>query len=57
VPVLGFALGVNLLQAHISIGLVFSSLMFSFVIGLFAGITPAIRAAKKNPVDALRFAK
>ncbi len=52
-----FVLGIEVIQAHVSLTLILSALAFSFFIGLIAGITPAIRAAKKNPVDALRFAK
>jgi putative ABC transport system permease protein len=51
------ALGVNLIQAHVSFTLIFAALFFSFIVGLIAGLVPAIQAAKKNPVDALRFAK
>jgi len=32
-------------------------LAFSFIIGCIAGITPAVRASKLHPVDALRYAK
>ena len=51
------ALGVDLIQAHVSIGLIIGSLLFSFIIGLIAGLTPALGAAKKNPVDSLRYTK
>lgn len=51
------ALGANLIQAHISVGLMLGALVFSFLVGLIAGMIPAIQAAKKNPVDALRFTK
>lgn len=51
------ALGISVIQAHASIGLILGSLAFSFIIGLIAGLTPAIQAAKKTPVEALRFAK
>lgn len=46
---LGAELGVN-----ISFGLIFFSLLGSFLIGALAGIVPAMRASKQNPVDALR---
>lgn len=51
------ALGANLIQAHASLTLIFGSLLFSFVVGLIAGLVPALQAAKKHPVDALRFTK
>lgn len=51
------ALGADLIQAHISLGLMLGALVFSFFVGLTAGLIPAIQAAKKHPVDALRFTK
>lgn len=51
------ALGAELIQAHVSFGLIIGSLFFSFFVGLAAGIVPAVQAAKKRPVDALRFTK
>ncbi len=50
-------LGVGLIQAHASLFLIFGSLVFSFIVGLIAGLVPALQAAKKHPVDALRFVK
>ncbi|MFC1752661.1 ABC transporter permease [Thermoproteota archaeon] len=50
-------LGSDLIQAQISLWLVVGALLFSFIIGCIAGITPAIRASKLHPVDALRYAK
>ncbi|MBR9690267.1 FtsX-like permease family protein [Candidatus Woesearchaeota archaeon] len=41
-------------QPQISFMLISSALLGSFVIGSVAGIIPAMRAAKQNPVDALR---
>lgn len=41
-------------QPQISFYLVFFALLGSFLIGAFAGIFPAMRAAKQNPVEALR---
>ncbi|MBR9675554.1 ABC transporter permease, partial [Candidatus Woesearchaeota archaeon] len=38
----------------ISFALIFFALLGSFVIGSIAGIVPAMRAARQNPVDALR---
>jgi len=51
------ALGSELIQASVSLTLVFGALLFSIVIGLIAGVYPAYQASKKNPVDSLRFAK
>jgi putative ABC transport system permease protein len=42
------------MQPKISFLLIFFSLLGSFVIGATAGIIPAMRAAKQNPVEALR---
>jgi putative ABC transport system permease protein len=47
----------DLIQAHISFWLIAGALMFSFVIGCIAGITPALRASRLHPVQALRYAK
>ena len=47
-------LGVELLQAIITIPLVAGALLFSFLLGSLFGITPALSAARMNPVDALR---
>ena len=46
-------LGANL-KMHIDLLLIFFSLLGSFLIGAVAGIVPAMRASKENPVDALR---
>ncbi|MBS3102404.1 ABC transporter permease [Candidatus Woesearchaeota archaeon] len=51
------ALGSDLIKADVSLALVFGSLLFSVIVGLIAGTVPAYHASKKNPVDALRFAK
>jgi putative ABC transport system permease protein len=50
-------LGVDLIQAHVSMMLILGSLIFSFVIGLAAGVLPAYQASKLQPVDALRKVK
>ena len=50
-------LGSDLIQAKIGLTLILGALLFSFVIGLLAGTLPALQAAKKHPVDALRFVK
>jgi len=51
------ALGSNLIQAHVSLGLIFGALAFSFVIGTVFGVLPAYRASKLHPVDSLRGVK
>ena len=48
------ALGSNLIQAKVSLGLIMSSLAFSYTLGTVFGVLPAIRASKLHPVDALR---
>lgn len=48
------ALGTNLIQAVFGIELILGAMLFSFLIGAMAGILPAYRASKMNPVDALR---
>ena len=50
-------LGSELIRAEISFGLVFGSILGSFLLGTIFGVIPAIRASKLNPVDALRNAK
>ncbi|MCX6746753.1 MAG: ABC transporter permease [Candidatus Pacearchaeota archaeon] len=49
------ALGTNLLQASITLPLIFGALTFSFFIGTLSGILPAMQAAKLRPADALRY--
>ncbi len=51
------ALGSELIQADVGWGLLASALLFSCTVGLIAGLFPAVRASKKNPVDSLRYAK
>jgi putative ABC transport system permease protein len=51
------ALGADLIQATIGLPLIFGSLAFSFLVGMLAGVLPALQASKKNPVDAMRYAK
>ncbi len=47
--------GFTMLKASFSIELIFGSLAFSFLVGTLSGILPAMKAAKLNPVDALRY--
>ncbi|MBT3404900.1 ABC transporter permease [archaeon] len=49
------ALGSDLLQASFPMQLILGALLFSFTIGSFSGLLPAIQAAKLKPVDALRY--
>jgi putative ABC transport system permease protein len=42
------------LSPEINLFLIFSSLVGSFMVGAIAGIVPAMRAAKENPVEAIR---
>lgn len=44
----------DLIRATISWWLVTGALLFSFLVGCIAGITPAVRASSLHPVDALR---
>lgn len=50
-------LGVDLIQAHVSVFWIIFALVFSFMVGCGAGLVPAYQASQKNPVDALRFVK
>ncbi len=53
----GMFLSPDLIKAKISLGLFFGALAFSFILGSIAGISPALRASKLQPVDALRYSK
>jgi putative ABC transport system permease protein len=52
--VAGSALGGIDLGVRVSYPLIIASLAFSFLLGIFSGVLPAIQASKLNVVDALR---
>jgi putative ABC transport system permease protein len=43
------------LKANISLGAILAGLIVSITVGLFFGLWPAYRAARLNPIDALRY--
>lgn len=45
----------SFLKAYMSLELLILATIVSIVVGILAGLIPAIRASKLNPVDALRF--
>jgi ABC-type antimicrobial peptide transport system permease subunit len=51
------ALGSDIIQAHITPGLILGSLAFAYFLGTIFGVIPAYNASKLNPVDSLRKAK
>ncbi len=46
--------GSEIFNVQLSYPLIFGSITFAFVIGLFSGLMPAFQASKLKPVDALR---
>ena len=48
-------LGTNLLVPQFDLGLIFGSLMFSFLIGSISGALPARRASMQKPLEAIRY--
>jgi putative ABC transport system permease protein len=47
--------GFDLLKASFPLWLILGALLFSFIVGVLSGILPARQAARKNPVDSLRY--
>ncbi|HIE33768.1 MAG TPA: ABC transporter permease [Candidatus Altiarchaeales archaeon] len=47
--------GLEIFKAYMSLELIIGALGFSFIVGSISGFLPARRAAKMNPVDALRY--
>ncbi|MGB9748500.1 MAG: ABC transporter permease [Candidatus Woesearchaeota archaeon] len=47
--------GTMLLKANISFSLIFGSILFSFLLGVISGVTPALQASRLKPTEALRF--
>lgn len=45
----------EIFQAYLGLDLILGALSFSFIVGCLSGILPARKAAKMNPVEALRF--
>jgi len=48
------ALGSDLIQAKVSLGLIIGALLFAFILGTLFGVLPAIQASKLQPVESLR---
>ena len=44
-----------LLPASLSIPIIFIAMTVSILVGVLSGIIPAIKAAKMNPIEALRY--
>ncbi len=47
--------GYTLFKVQIDVGFIVGVILFSFIVGIVAGIIPAYRAAEMKPVDALRY--
>ena len=45
----------NYAKLVVSIGSVVASVSFSIIVGIVFGLFPAKKAAKMNPIDALRY--
>jgi len=48
------ALGLKIIAVELNLALIFSAIMFSFLIGVLSGLIPSVQASKLKPVDALR---
>ncbi|MBT4135701.1 ABC transporter permease [archaeon] len=48
------ALGIRIISVEVNFLLIISAILFSFLIGIFAGLIPSVQASKLRPVDALR---
>jgi len=46
--------GITLLKTSVSLELILATLILSFLSGIIAGLIPAIKASKLNPVEAIR---
>ncbi len=45
----------NVMPAELSLGIAFTAILVSLITGVIAGIIPAIKASRLNPIDALRY--
>jgi putative ABC transport system permease protein len=43
------------IQMHVSWGILMASLIVLVIVGILSGFVPAMRAAKLDPVEALRY--
>ncbi|MCK4429346.1 MAG: ABC transporter permease [Candidatus Aenigmarchaeota archaeon] len=55
VEIIAIQSGLSMLVISFTPELIFGSIGFSFLVGTLSGLFPAIKAAKLNPVDALRY--
>lgn len=49
--------GTALIQANMNPWIIIGALAFAFILGTISGVSPALQAAKLNPVEALSYAK
>jgi len=54
VEIFAAAKGITLLKTSVSLELILVTLILSFLSGIIAGLIPAIKASKLNPVEAIR---